>query len=392
MLRLHHGLLEQGEQSYFVTWEGIGGAGSQQASIIRKLKRHLLPRLDTLPLKLYSHRDCGEFNLQWVPGTPLNAIRKIDPDIVHIHWVGRGFVRVEDFARINRPIVWTLHDSWAFTGGCYVPDGCTRFLQACGECPQLGSKRPDDVSHRLWERKSRAWENVPMTLVSPSRWLAGCASKSTLLAGKRLEVIANGLDLNSFKPTDMSVARDLLGLPREKFLLLFGAISPRADKNKGFNFLRSALDEVFKHMRPDRFELIVVGASRPPGNIDLGIPIRFMGRLHDDISIRLHYCAADITLVPSIQENLPQMAVESISCGTPVVAFNATGFTDIITHRENGYLASAYDERDLGNGIVFILNHPDRGRFLKSARCTAEKKFSIDTMTERYKDLYRMVL
>jgi glycosyltransferase involved in cell wall biosynthesis len=231
-----------------------------------------------------------------------------------------------------------------------------------------------------------------MTLVSPSRWLASCTSLSPLLKDKPLEVIPNGLDTDMFKPADRSVSRELLGLPQEKRLLLFGALSPLATEIKGFHFLKPALVEVFKHIQPDFLELIIVGASEPREPIDLGIPVRYMGRLHDDISLRLAYSAADVTVLPSIQEVFGQMASESLACGTPVVAFSGTGIADVIDHGENGYLATAYDESDLGRGIIFILNHPDRTSLQHSARSKAMREFSLPIIAERYRSLYRQVL
>lgn len=136
----------------------------------------------------------------------------------------------------------------------------------------------------------------------------------------------------------------------------------------------------------------MVGADAPRTPLDLGIPIRYMGRLHDDLALRLLYSAVDVTVLPSIQENLPQMAVESIACGTPVVAFNATGFPDIVDHGKNGYLASPYDANDLGSGIVHILEHPDPTSLQQYARNKALKEFSLTTMTERYAAVYRELL
>ena len=169
---------------------------------------------------------------------------RMKPDIIHLHWLGEGFLRLESLARFERPFVWTLHDSWAFTGGCHIPFDCLNYREKCGFCPTLGSSRQRDLSRWGWRRKERIFRKLNLTVVSPSRWLASCAKSSSLLHGFPIEVIPNGLDLGRFRPLDKLLARHIIGLPQDKKLVLFGAMSCTSDKNKGFHLLQPAIQKL----------------------------------------------------------------------------------------------------------------------------------------------------
>lgn len=389
MERLHLGLLAVGEDSICLLQSG--DTGQNMIAGRGKFSKRLWPRLDELPLRFYPKRSSEEFNLQWVPGGILKKIRELKPDVVHLHWAHRSFFRIEDLKVIDCKIVWTMHDCWAFTGGCHYPDECGQYRTGCGKCPKLGSSTEWDLSRWVWQRKIRAWKNVNITLVSPSHWLAGCARSSALTEGKHVVVIPNGLNLDTFKPLGQEGAREVLGInPRAK-VVLFGALSVM-DRRKGFQFVESAMAEVVRSLDPNIPELLVVGADAPNEPLDMGVPIRYLGRLHDDVAMRLAFCAADVTVVPSMQESFGQMASESLACGTPVVAFNATGLKDIIDHEMNGYLATPYEAEDLGRGVAHILTHREKDRLRWNARDKAEKEFGVETMVERYSALYREVL
>lgn len=393
MLRLHRGLLSAGVDSICLTNEGVIGLPVALELPLRgPISRRLLPRLDKLPLRLYPHRQPGEFNLQWVPGGILGALEALSPDVVHLHWICQSFVRIENLRRIHQPLLWTLHDAWAMTGGCHVLNGCDGFTTGCGCCPQLGSATPLDLSRWVWRRKERAWRDVPMTLAVPSRWLAGLVSQSPLLRSNPLRVTPNGLDTERFQPMSRDTAREILGLPPQKTLVLFGAVSALSDRNKGFHHLAPALAEAARLLPGRSMELVVFGAEAPETHMDMGTPVCYMGIMHDDISLRLLYAAADVTVVPSGMEAFGQVGSESLACGTPVVAFQNTGLSDIIDHGSNGFLAAHGDALSLGEGIAHILAHPDPQALRKAARAKAESCFSLRGMAASYTGLYQEVM
>jgi glycosyltransferase involved in cell wall biosynthesis len=361
-----------------------------EKTIITKLG----PPLSNLPLRFYSQRTTKLFSTQWFSDRLVQRVSKIDPDLVQLHWICNGFLQIESLAKFNKPLVWTLHDMWPFTGGCHYTQNCDRFQQTCGQCPQLNSKRSWDLSRWVWQRKARAWQKLNLTLVSPSHWLAEQAQKSSLLQFFPIKVIPHGLDLAKYKPVPQAMARQLLGLPPERKLVLFGA-SPgtTSDRRKGLQFLQPALQQLLQQTRDQELELVIFGATAPAEPLDLGFPVHYLGQFHDDISLALVYSAADVMVVPSMQEAFGQTASESLACGTPVVAFETTGLKDIVDHQLNGYLARPFVIEDLARGIAWVLEDRDRLSQLRSqARLKAEREFSLQLQANRYLALFEQII
>ncbi|HEX2770259.1 MAG TPA: glycosyltransferase, partial [Geobacteraceae bacterium] len=203
-------------------------------SIAGKAIERVRPTFEQLLCGIGAAKTNGPFCASYLPDRLSALIDRTAPDIVHLHWVAR-MMRLETLRRFNLPIVWTMHDSWPFTGGCYLPGDCTRYRESCGRCPALGSSRDNDLSRRIWERKRDAWRGLNLTLIAPSRWMAASAQNSSLFCDKRIEVIPNGIDINRFTQTDTRTARSMLSLPLDKKLVLFGAKDAARDRNKGFH-------------------------------------------------------------------------------------------------------------------------------------------------------------
>ena len=227
----------------------------------------------------------------------------LSADLLHLHWVCGGFLPISLLNRIPNPIIWTLHDSWPFTGGCHVPQDCHRYEMSCGACPQLGSSVEQDLSRKIWQEKYSKWKNLDMTIVAPSRWMASCASASSLLCNKRVEVIPNGLDMTVFSPMKKREARCLLGLPAEGRLLLFSAMGGFSSKEKGGDLLRGCLEKLSEEPGDD-FILLLTGSDKSPDIRSCPVPFINLGRLTDESKMRQVYSAADISLVPSRSESL----------------------------------------------------------------------------------------
>lgn len=343
---------------------------------------------DRLPLARYPQRE-GFFSVQWLPDNLVNRITMLQPDVINLHWIGRGFVQIETLAQLNRPLVWTLHDMWAFTGGCHYNDDCDRYQQNCGACPQLHSTQDSDLTRWIWARKAKAWQSLPLTLVSPSRWLADCARKSALLSHHRIEVIPNGLNLNLYKPMSRLVARQHLGLPPDQTLVLFGAASAISDRRKGFHLLQEMLQRLRLEPELD-LALIVLGSDRPENPPDLGFPSHYLGHLQDEEALATVYAAADVFVAPSLQDNLPNTVLEAMACGTPCVAFDIGGMPDMIDHQVNGYLARPFDCGELAAGLRWVLQAGDRVG--QNARAKAEQAFSLEHQARRYQSLFTEVI
>jgi glycosyltransferase involved in cell wall biosynthesis len=338
---------------------------------------------DSAMLNFYLHRQ-QMFSPQWFPAALLQSVDRIAPDAIHINWICNGFVPIELFAKFKQPLVLTLHDMWSFTGGCHYTLGCTRYIDSCGDCPQLRSGCDADLSRAVWQRKAAAWQHLNLTVVATSQWMAARAGESSLFRDRSIEVIPIGLDTQVFEPVEASIARDYLNLPPAKQLVLFGAIDIR-DRRKGFYLLQQALERLREMGWGDQIELVVFGCDAPAPPIDLGFPIHYLGKLNDNVSLQMAYAAADVTITPSIEEAFGQTASESLACGTPVVVFSNTGLADIVDDRHNGYVAEYGDTADLARGIAWVLADAKRHRGLRlAARAKAEREYGLQLQAQRY--------
>ena len=395
--RLHHGFNKISVESKILSQvkysQDSQVIGTQVASGIGQAITGLRLTLDQLPLKIYSDRVETTYSPHWLPDKINSKITKLNPDVINLHWVSSGYLQIETITKFNKPLVWTLHDMWAFTGGCHYNQECERYTSSCGACPQLGSNRDWDLSRWVWQRKTKAWKNLNFTVVTPSVWLAKCANQSSLFKDRRVEVIPNSLDTDIYRPINKKVARELLKLPQDKQLILFLSLRTTSDKRKGFHLLQPALQELSQAGWQEKLEIIVVGASRPKKPPEFGFKSNYLGTLKDELTLALAYSAADIFIAPSIQDNLPNTVLEAISCGTPCVAFKIGGMPDMIDHQQNGYLAQPYKIEDLAQGIAWVLGNEERHRKLSYyAREKAEQKFTLEIQARLYLSLFTEIL
>jgi glycosyltransferase involved in cell wall biosynthesis len=325
-----------------------------------------------------------------LPSKWLKRINASTADIVHLHWVQGEMLSISEIGRIQKPIVWTLHDMWAFCGAeHYTDDNRWRYGFRCDNRPE--HETGFDLNRWTWLRKRKHWQQ-PMQIVTPSRWLAECVRKSVLMSDWPVTVVANPIDTERWKPLERSIARDLLGLPSDATLLLFGAMGGGRDPRKGFDLLLDALEHLRGDKRVNGMELVVFGQRAPQTPPNLGFPIHYTGHLHDDYSLRALYSAADAMVIPSRQENLPNTSVEAHACGTPVIAFDTCGMSDCVKHKFTGYLAKAFDSYDLAAGICWVMEHASTDKMSAKARDYATGNFSYSKIAEEYKQTYIRVI
>lgn len=328
-------------------------------------------------------------------GTGLvNELNASDADVLNLHWIS-NMLTVSDIGQLKKPVVWTLHDMWAFCGGeHYAPDdAAARFKKGYHAGNRPPAERGPDLNRQTWETKRRLWAKQKFTIVSPSRWLAACAQQSVLFADATVQVIPNPLDVvKTWRPIPSDMARVALDLPPGKKLILMGADGGVADPRKGGDLLRDAMMRVVAD-QSGRVELMIYGQGKPA--IDEAWPCRvnWLGKVRDDRVLSLAYSAADLMVVPSRQDNLPNTAVESQACGAPVVAFDIGGLPDIVAHRETGWLAKAFDTEDLAAGMLWTLEDRDRRqRLSQAARERAVERFSPQVIAEQYIQIYEQVI
>jgi glycosyltransferase involved in cell wall biosynthesis len=347
----------------------------------------LKPTLDTYPVKKYKNRQSSDFSPSWIPFS--NAVKKINalnPDIVHLHWVCESFIRPEDLSKIKAPVVWTMHDMWPFTGGCHYAGTCTKYKSGCQNCPLLNSGRDKDLSYRLYARKKVAFDKVQnLTLVGSSKWMADCARESSLSRGKNVVSLPNPIDTERYKPIGKEVAKNSLNLSLDKKIVLFcESKNPR----KGYQYLSEAL----KNVNTREIELLTFGGLVPGLKETTEFKMHRMGEVSDDITLQILYNAADVVVVPSLEENLSNIIMESLSCGTPVVAFDIGGNSDMIDHRLNGYLAKEMDANDLAAGIDWVISNTKDNNLGTNARNKVLSTFDSKVVVKQYIALYQSLL
>jgi glycosyltransferase involved in cell wall biosynthesis len=324
-------------------------------------------------------------------GTPL--INQIpNSDVINLHWVARFMDYEAFFSSVPQrtPIVWTLHDMNAFTGGCHYDNGCRKFEDSCGACPQLGSKVENDLSRGIWGRKKNVFDNADKSrlhIVTPSKWLATEAQRSSLFKQFSVSVIPYGFNQEVFAQRDAYGFRKAFDISEESQVLLFIA-DYVANQRKGFHLLIDAVRSLDKN---SNLVLLSVGEEMP--KLDTDIRHIHLGRIYNDRLLSLIYSSADVFIVPSLQDNLPNTVLEAMSCGTPVVGFDTGGIPDMVFHGKTGLLAQPKNVNDLSEKIQWMIDHPDDGKQMGiNARKHVVEKFTLEIQATRYIDLYSKLL
>ncbi|MGK5089837.1 glycosyltransferase [Bdellovibrionota bacterium FG-2] len=394
--RIHRGLVNFGINSRMLV--GCKSTDDPRVlgprSLAGKLWGRIVPHLDAFVTRFLTTRNTSLHSPSIFGSFAVQRIRKVNPDIINLHWVCGGFLRPESFCKFGVPLVWRLADMWAFSGAEHYVGISVRYQAGYLPNNRDPGESGFDLNRWVWERKLKSWEKVPnLTLVAPSNWMAKCARKSVLFKDRRIEVIHTGQNLDLFKPRDRMFSRDLFGLPQNKKIILFGSMSPAGDPRKGFEYLQAALRELSKAGWSDVAEIAIFGASRPTSPPDFGFKTHYIGKLQDDASLAVLYPAADVFVAPSIEENLANTVIEAIACGVPTVCFDVGGMPDAIIHRKNGYLAECFDSKDLANGISWILEDKERWQDCsKAARLHAEKMFCEKRQAQEFIRLYESIL
>lgn len=319
-----------------------------------------------------------------------------EADIIHFHWINQGYLSLKSISRIlslKKPVVWTMHDMWAFTGGCHYTGSCTAYKTRCSNCPFLKNPRKFDLSTRLWWKKYNIWGKGVITFVACSQWLADCAKSSGLLGNSRVEAIPNPIETDIFKPLDKSELKLNVKLNKGQLIILFGAVRV-SNSLKGFTFFRDALN-LLKQNHPEISEKIVIGIfGMVTEELLDSLPFKIINFsvVSDKKQMAEIYSLSDVYVTSSLQENLPNTIMESVSCGTPAVGFNVGGIPEMIDHKENGYLAEYMSADDLARGIYWTLFEADRKKLSENARKKAVDNYSEAVVAKRYTDLYEDIL
>ena len=327
-------------------------------------------------------------------GKELNASSS---DIINLHWLGnllgRNVLSIEEIGKLKKPIVWTLHDMWAFCGAEHYTDDNNNSRYRTGYNPEncpIG-EQVNDLNQRVWRRKMNCWVQ-PIHIVCPSEWLASCARESILFRNANVSVIPIPININKWHPVPKEIARQRLGINPTSRIILFGAPGGLDDPRKGGDLLLEAISYLQEKLQPSD-ELVIFGQSETGMRYRWPMPTRFMGHLDDDTTLKNVYSAADVFVMPSRQEAFGQTALEAMSCGTAVAAFDIGGLSDMIQHRKNGWLAKPYNTQDLANGIAWLLAQGSENCTISyAARRNAVEMCSEERVANLYHDVYKRIM
>jgi glycosyltransferase involved in cell wall biosynthesis len=363
--------------------------------LFSRLRRRLQYKQITYSMRRYQSArlsDQASFNHDQVPGGPDLLEQLPAGDVINIH-VMYGFVDYQTFLTAvpqHTPVVRTLHEMSFFTGGCHYDIGCGKYTECCGSCPRLGSHRERDLSRQIWQRKRAVLGAIApsrLHLVAPSRWLANEAKRSSLLQKFPVTVIPLALDTEVFCPRDRRGAREALGISPDALVVLFVA-SLISQPLKGFALLAQALTGL-----SDLTNLLLVSAGRDAPSVEVQIPHLPLGYLGNERLRSLVYSAADVFVIPSLYDNLPQTVLEATACGTPVVGFAVGGIPDMVRPGVTGWVVPPQDVGALRAAIRAVLQDPARrAEMAANCRRIAVEEYALEVQARRYIELYGMIL
>lgn len=321
-----------------------------------------------------------------------------EADIVHLHWVNQGMLSLHGIGKIldsGKPVVWTMHDMWPATALCHLTFGCRKYAVECSRCPLLPSASPfGDVARRVWRHKQKLLRrHGGLSFVACSRWLASEARRSRLLEGVRITSIPNPIDIRTFCPGDKEDARRRLGLPLDRRLILFVAQN-LSHSNKGMDYLVEACRTLADGQEDadGGFGVVMLGGCGAELADSFSVSAYPLGYLSDTEKVVAAYRAADLFVLPSLSENLPNTIMEAMACGVPCVAFNVGGIPEMIDHRKNGYVAAYKSAEDLARGMRWVLQEADYGWLSRAAVRKVSVSYSQQSVAMKYIEVYNQAL
>lgn len=320
-----------------------------------------------------------------------------EADVIHLQWVNQGMLSLRGIRQIlksGKPVVWTMHDFWPSTAICHYPRECRHSEKQCGNCPYLpNGGGPDDLSASVWRRKQKIWKRNSIVFVACSKWLGDRARQSKLLEGHQVVSIPNTINLHVFHPNDKQKARQSLGLPVEGRLILF--VSQRiTDKRKGMDYFIEACQQLIEK-RTDiqqHTAVVILGGHSEEFVGKLPLTVHPLGYISDEQKILDVYNAADVFVLPSLEDNLPNTIMEAMACGLPCVGFRSGGIPEMIDHRKNGYLAEYKNASDLAQGIDWVLWESNYEELQHEAVNKVSNCWSQQSVALQYIEIYRQAL
>ena len=326
-------------------------------------------------------------------GTDITSLPEFqEADIIHLHWINQGMLSLSDIRKILRsgkPVVWTMHDIWPATAICHLTLGCRNFMTYCHHCRLLpGNGSGHDLSSKVWERKQAMIDGENIYYVACSKWLESEAKRSKLLDGQKITSIPNPIDLHIYNRGVKTEARQRLGLPLDKKLILF-ASQRVTNENKGMGYLIEACRRL---QDLSQVAVLILGGHAEEVVEQLPLEAFPLGYINDEHRIVDIYNATDVFVLPSLSENLPNTIMEAMACGVPCVGFRVGGIPEEIDHKKNGYVAEYRNSEDLARGIRWILTEADYQALSDNAVHKVVQNYSQHSVAMKYLDVYHQAM
>jgi glycosyltransferase involved in cell wall biosynthesis len=384
-LRLHRAFLESGIDSKIISFKrdnltdpGIKYLGK---------KSELMAWLDEKFQNYINKKTIKKYGLFSYPvfGTDLSQMEEItSSDVIYFHWTLMGFLNlrsIRKISKLNKPVVFIMHDMWYLTGGCHYSFDCRKYEAGCYNCQAIKGEKHNDLSTKGFKKKLKLFSSFSnFYFISPSKWLFNCAKNSLLLKDKPLFYIPNAIDESRFKSFEEATAKNILDIDEKEIVIAFGATSVDSPF-KGWQYLQKALCFLTEHPNLKNISVLIFGSGYNKKIADeIPFKTKFLGFLNDEYSLAIAYNAATVFVVPSLADNQPTTIMESLLCGTPVVGFDVGGIPDMIIHKENGFLAKYKDPLDLANGIIYCIENKLTGTVLPSFKKSEVIKKHVDLM------------
>jgi glycosyltransferase involved in cell wall biosynthesis len=318
-----------------------------------------------------------------------------EADIIHLHWINGGFLSLNSIHKIlnsSKPIVWTLHDMWFFTGGCHYAGQCIAYKTECKNCPMLSNPSGNDISNKIFNIKRNYFSNHTLNIVTCSQWLSNEAKSAALTADANIQSIPNPINTDLFSPKEKHFLRNKYNIESDKFIVLFGAANIN-DKRKGINFLIDALNYLaIEESVCDNIQIIIFGKNK---QLDISLfPFKVynMGLISTYEKIVDLYSMSDLFVLPSLEDNLPNTVMESLSCGTPVVGFNIGGVAEMIDDNINGAIALEISAESLAKAILRVIKNPKIKTLGIEARDKVKRSYNNSLIAEKYTTFYEEII
>lgn len=328
-------------------------------------------------------------------GIDISKIQKVEEaDVIHLQWINQGFLSLSDIRKIiatGKPIVWTMHDLWPATGICHYPGNCHRYEDKCIKCPMQVDSPLFDLASKIFNKK-KAIGLEKVYFVGCSKWITECAKTSSLLKDASFSSIPNPIDTSIYRPKEKFSARTQLGLPQDKFLIIFAA-AKLSDNRKGANlFVKACKILKEQYISSERIEVVLMGNGVNELCKAIPFKVNILGYISEPSKMAAAYSSSDLFITPSLEDNLPNTIMEAMACGTPCVGFNVGGIPEMIDHLKNGYVAKYKDVNDLAAGIEWVIENRETMHLSEACVKKVKENYTEEIVADKYIELYKSLL